>query len=645
MSVANEANVSWPSRQPYGMYGALFLTLGLFVGMCVWQVQHEWNSLQRFYLPEYVMTCLHPEEPARNFYLLDVVNKKGDERLALGNEITAVHTQGGGARYTLLDTGVERGWVQAALVTASNDPSLKAGDVHKYLGHWIYGDQTLGDYLKRPRRYALIALCGLLCVGWVMDGRRARTRKHGKRLRGAELVSVDAFNKRSGGDGIGWHHQAQGWRWLMRKRKSKWVCIGRGMESSHIMVMGDTGSGKSAAIRYLLVQIHDRGEAAIVYDPALEYLPEFYDPARGDVILNPLDERSPYWTPTDEVLHRAEALTLAASLFPEQGAENRFFVEAPKRIFAHLLNLKPTPEELTHWLSHPEEIDKRVRGTELEAMIDQRAAAQRSGVLGSLNMVADALKLLPRESETKSRWSAAQWEKERKGWVFITSKPTFREQLRPLISLWLDLLVLRLMNDGAPGAKKTWFILDELATLQKLPQLHTVITEHRKSQNVVVLGFQGRSQMEKRYGLDAESMLSQPATKLFLKTSEPNAAEWISKSIGEEERAYLRETMTQGQEAGRNSVSESTEYRMKRLVIASQITGLRPLHGYLKLLDMTVAINFPYLKFEPLHPKFVERKPAPPTDDGPEETGGIVAPSDPPSPAGPNSNNNQILFE
>jgi predicted AAA+ superfamily ATPase len=57
----------------------------------------------------------------------------------------------------------------------------------------------------------------------------------------------------------------------------------------HFLVMGDSGMGKSAAIRQILMQIESRGEAAIVYDPALEYLPQFYDPARGDVILNPID--------------------------------------------------------------------------------------------------------------------------------------------------------------------------------------------------------------------------------------------------------------------------------------------------------------------------------------------------------------------
>ena len=45
--------------------------------------------------------------------------------------------------------------------------------------------------------------------------------------------------------------------------------------------------GKSAAIRQVLSQIWDRGETAIVYDPALEYLPQFYTESRGDVVLNP----------------------------------------------------------------------------------------------------------------------------------------------------------------------------------------------------------------------------------------------------------------------------------------------------------------------------------------------------------------------
>jgi type IV secretory pathway TraG/TraD family ATPase VirD4 len=54
-----------------------------------------------------------------------------------------------------------------------------------------------------------------------------------------------------------------------------------------------------------------------------------------------------------------------------------------------------------------------------------------------------------------------------------------------LMSLWLDTLVLRLMNQGDPAMLHAWFVLDELASLQRLPQLHTALTENRKSGNPV----------------------------------------------------------------------------------------------------------------------------------------------------------------
>jgi type IV secretory pathway TraG/TraD family ATPase VirD4 len=244
-----------------------------------------------------------------------------------------------------------------------------------------------------------------------------------------------------------------------------------------------------------------------------------------------LDARSPYWRPGDELRHDAEALTLATSLFPDRANENPFFTEGPRRIFAHLLTFRPTAEELASWLCHDEELDRRVHGTPYASIIDRQAPAQRSGVLAALNMAADTLKLLPCESQTTSRWSAAAWARNRRGWLFLTSTPETRTRLVPLTSLWLDMLVLRLMNRGQPGHRPVWFVLDELASLQRLPQLHTAVTENRKSNNPVVLGFQGRSQLETRYGHDAEAMLSQPATKIFLRTSEPHAAKWISQRI------------------------------------------------------------------------------------------------------------------
>jgi len=358
-----------------------------------------------------------------------------------------------------------------------------------------------------------------------------------------------------------------------------------------MQIIADTGGGKTVILLQILRQIKHRGDSAIVYDPARDFVRRFYDPKRGDVILNPLDKRCPYWGPSEELRRRSEAKALAVSLFqPPQDRRGEFFIESPQKIFAFLMAYGPTPEELVKWMSDPQEIDRRLKGTEHAHLINPTAHDQRSGVLGSLGLVADSLRLLPKKGEGNGEWSAREWAETRQGWIFITSLPTEREALKPLHSLWIDLLVLRLLNEPKEGQKRVWFVIDELASLQKLPQLHTAITENRKSNNPVILGFQGKAQLEVLYGHLAEVMLSQPATSIWLKTKEPAASEWVSKFIGKVEIERLRETHFDGSRAGRNF---TLDRQIEPLVMESEISGLADLHAYLKFENYVTRFSFP----------------------------------------------------
>jgi hypothetical protein len=169
------------------------------------------------------------------------------------------------------------------------------------------------------------------------------------------------------------------------------------------------------------------------------------------------------------------------------------------------------------------------------------------------------------------------------------------------------MLILRTMEPSLHRTRPVWFVLDELASLNKLPQLHTAVTEARKSGNPVVLGFQGRSQLEKRYGKDAEAMLSQPATKIFLKTTEPHAAKWVSDAIGEIEVERLKESRRA------SLLPSNKQYTMeiatKPLVMASEIAGLEPLHGYIKQENRVISVRFPYVAAIERQPAFLERTP------------------------------------
>ena len=56
------------------------------------------------------------------------------------------------------------------------------------------------------------------------------------------------------------------------------------------------------------------------------------------------------------------------------------------------------------------------------------------------------------------------------------------------------------------------------------------------------LAFRERPSSKSPTATLAEVMLSQPATKIFMKTAEPKAAEWISEAIGKVEIERLKET-------------------------------------------------------------------------------------------------------
>ena len=599
----NQYAGEWPNRKPGWMMAASLLTVLSLAVICGYRYAYVLTPLQKVYLTTYIRSGLRAEIGFKigRYALLNVANKKSS-RLALDAEVMPVTTATGESTFALTEAAMKLGDRQLEWQQEQYD---NAG-LHTFLGHWIYRDLTFFDFLRPALFGGLGVLLVSLLIAIPKDAARARARKEGRRLKGPELVSVQEFNRRHRSDGIGFPQtQTLGQRVLGKVPTLK---LPRVIEPSHILIMGDTGTGKSTLIRNILLQIEERGETAIVYDPALDYTPEFYSPERGDAILNPLDARMPYWSPGEELLHDAEALTLAASLFPDRHNENPFFVEGPRKIFAHLLTFRPSPQALAYWMCHEEEIDRRVKGTEYAAMIDRQAPAQRSGVLASLNMIADTLKLLPSEKEATTSWSAAKWSEHRRGWLFLTSTPETRKRLIPLTSLWLDTLVLRLMNQGHANSRKVWFVLDELASLQRLPQLHTAVTENRKSNSPVVLGFQGRSQLETRYGHEAEAMLSQPATKIFLRTSEPRAAEWISKTIGEVEIERLRESRSSGHIGRqRNSKSYNLERQVEPLVMASEITGLADLHGYLKKGNLVVRMNFPFIELPAKQPKYIER--------------------------------------
>jgi len=590
--------IIFPPHSPIYTYGAVFFALILTCIFVYLRFSKGQTPLQQFYTPIYARSAVGGAFNKRDKYqLLYVGGGARAARLATEEDVQAGTTAAPNGKPIPLALSTQTAAQGIHVLYRGPEQTFVDAPLHAYLRGAVFGGDQFHDIYKLPLLFGFLSLLAQLPFSIRKDIRRRKELKYGRRLKGPVLLTPRQFNKTVSGDGIG----------FVTTEAKEMMRIPLQAESQHIELMGDTGAGKTTLIMQVLRQIQSRDHAAIVYDPACEFIQRFYDEKREDIVLNPLDERCPYWGPSEELRRKAEAKAIAASLYqPTSDKKGEFFTETPQKIFAHLLTYGPNPQQLVEWLSKPAEIDKRVQGTEMEAMIAKGAQQQRNGVLASLGLVADSLRMLPTKEQAKNKtWSATEWSVTRKGWIFITSSPTEREALRPLHSLWIDLLVMRLLTAPQDNQTPVWFVLDELASLQRLPQLHTAITENRKSKNPLVLGFQGKAQLEVIYGHLAEVMLSQPATKIFLKTTEPKAAEWVSNAIGKVEIERMKETHFDGSRSGRNF---AVDRQIEPLVMDSEISGLENRHAFLKLGNNVARFHFEYMDVPQTTPAFLPRK-------------------------------------
>lgn len=591
--------IIWPPHVPILSYAAVVAAV-LCTCLFIWQrIVFSLTPLQKSYITEYVRSGIGGVFKAHESYrLLYMGGAKRAPRLAFPVDFVPGQTVLAGGKIVpvaLSDLALAQGY---RLFYRGAEQKLADASLNRWLRLTVYEDKAPLSLFTVSFVEGGVCLVAMLWFAVPNDIRRFKQMKYGRILRGPQLLSPQEFNRQQKGHGIGFKTTEFGKMMRIPVRK----------EAQHFQIMGDTGVGKTQLIMQILRQIRERGDSAIVYDPACEYVQRFFEKGRGDIILNPLDERCPYWGPAQEMASNAEADAIAASLYqPATDAKDEFFHQTPAQIFAHLLRKGPTPHQLAEWMADSERLENLVAGTEMSFYIDRKAGPQRAGVLASLGLVAKCFRLLPKKNDTDRVWNARTWSKERKGWIFITSRPPERETLRPLHSLWIDLLVMRLLTAPQPGQTPVWFVIDELATLQKLPQLHTAITENRKSKNPLVLGFQGKAQLEVTYGHLAEVMLSQPATKIFMKTAEPKAAEWISEAIGKVEIERLKETKFDGSRSGKNF---TVDRQIEPLVMGSEISGLDDRHAYLKLGNDVARFDFDYLDLPTPTSSFIARKSA-----------------------------------
>ena len=343
--------VIWPPHTPIYTYGAVFIAVVLMCA-CVWcRFTFGTTPLMQAYTPIYLKSWVTGGLSATRrdkYRLLFVADRKRSAHAAMDADVVngkTVQADGKVLPLALSDNARKQGLTS---VFRGPEQSYNDAALYAYLKSSIYAGQSLWDIYSLPVLFGALAVLVQLPFSIKKDIARRKEMKYGRRLRGPERLTPKQFNQKVQGQGLG--IKIDGLKEMVR--------IPARAEPQHVQIIADTGAGKTTIIMQYLRQIRARGDAAIVYDPAMEYIKRFYDESRDDVILNPLDRRCPYWGPS-----RSCAADRKPTRWPHHSSSHprtrktSFSHETPQQIFAHLLRYGPTPTQLVEWLSDPKEID------------------------------------------------------------------------------------------------------------------------------------------------------------------------------------------------------------------------------------------------------------------------------------------------
>ena len=451
---------------------------------------------------------------------------------------------------------------------------------------------------------AVAALFGLHLLG--------RRLGRGKRLRGGELVSARELRRRA---------MPLRPRALLRFRPPEarpYTIAGipwaRNAETLHTIVSGTTGSGKTVLIADLVEQIRARGERCVIYDKMGSYTETFFDGAR-DVLLNPLDDRAPRWSPFLEARTARDFDTMANALIPRQkDAADPFWITAARQLFSRGAAVlwqrgESRNRVLVDLLLKTElsELAEAMEGTATQSIVDPANPKTALSVRAMLTANIGAMDLLPDEGDP---FSIRKWieREEGGGFLFLTSRGDQHASLRGLISTWLEIAVNALLSLPRDDGRRIWVILDELPTLHQLPSLRPGLAESRQYGGCFVLGVQVFSALRDLYGRDGATTISGLCgTRVVLAAPDKDTSEWSAASLGNVEVETLSEGVSY--ETPRDGVTLSTRREERPLVLPSEVARLENLSGYLKFPGPwpVARIRLKYRKRDIVAARFVPR--------------------------------------
>ena len=365
-------------------------------------------------------------------------------------------------------------------------------------------------------------------------------------------------------------------------------------ETQHIGLVGTTGVGKSVLIKKLIRYARTHNQSGVIYDKTGELTAEFFDPTRGDKLLNPFDTRMPVWDIWSDCVSAPDFDAMAANIIaPTKG--DPFWSDGARMILGTLLReyghqtTQPTLPEFLSLLYGDLSKNRLLKDTEAAQLINAAAEKTLASFANVLAVNTRSLRYLPTQG---AHFSIRDWVGTQRGLLFLTSRHDIHESLKPLMTSWINTVINALMGLPPSADRRFWYFLDEFPSLNRIPNIETLLAEGRKYGACVVLGLQAIAQLEAIYGhANAQTITSLLNTSFIFRQSATSMAEWASKQLGESRYLEASEGVSYGANTVRDGVSVNKHEKIRRVATPADVLSLPNLTCYARL-----AGNYPVTK-------------------------------------------------
>lgn len=429
--------------------------------------------------------------------------------------------------------------------------------------------------------YLFISTASLYPLMLMFFRKKSKKQSEKRYIRGAKIITPEEFNEQSRSRDEALDLPLGSIRMPVKN------------ENRHCMAIGMQGSGKSVLFKGIVPRLYDRRDFGIILDNKGEYYSAFFD-AENDLLFNPLDRRSLGWNLFNELENYPNVDAVAASLVPPTISNNDpFWNDAARGVFSgclHYLYQNDLRNNQHLWdmlTDEPIEIAKRLQNTKGgEAgyrYITQNVKNSRQAE-SVLAVMMQYTKCFEYMAGNEGDFNINEWLKNRRGFIYITNYEDIEETLRPILSLFVDLVGRKILSLPDDINRRIFILLDELGSLQRLSTIGKLLTRGRSKGACVFAGIQDDGQIEKIYSPQTRKTFDNAfANRCTFALTGETAEREAKFNIGEVEYREIERSLSMGPHDMRDGINIGEQKKRDMLILPSEIANLPDLTALVKL--------------------------------------------------------------